>query len=636
MVGVRSGSWRSRTVAVVLALVLPMVAAVVAAVVGQPASAAARSAAAGGGVSYRHQLLAKATPDECFVGIGLAYPVGPPCAQGQPKTNQGYVWGMTRAGKQIWFGTGANINCLTSGRNLHPSDPNLNDDWVCEYGESQIAKRNPNLPASLGDHRPPRLYAYDLRTNRLVEKTADVRAASPEDANRLTTTAGIRAAGNHQGVLFLGGPALSESINLYAFDADTGRFLGSTNLPQYGNLRHFLVADGALYIGVGVGANGGNRGHVLRWTGSKANPFSFVQVANLPAQAADLTVHEGRIFVTTWIGSGDEATVSAGRATGSGDGAAADPPVPGMASVWMSPKLSDGARGLNPADADRWTRVWSVSQYEPDAVTARTYALGGLASYQGHLYWGTMHVPLKATYMHLLTYPPSNETEAGEQIRYTQRAIAIFRGKNFGGSRQKVDLLYGTPELPAYDPAGNGGEGRWYAASTNYTPLYGASGFGNQFLNYTWKMAVAGGRLYVGTMDWSYISKDLGRQTAAQPGIAAPAAKLLNDPAVTARLLGASASAARALGDPTATADPTPQAVTYGADLWVFSPGSKPATAVSQTGIGNYLNYGVRNMVTDGATVYLGMANPMNLRTDPNDDVPEGGWELIKLTAKGC
>jgi hypothetical protein len=55
---------------------------------------------------------------------------------------------------------------------------------------------------------------------------------------------------------------------------------------------------------------------------------------------------------------------------------------------------------------------------------------------------------------------------------------------------------------------------------------------------------------------------------------------------------------------------------------------------VDTTGLGNYLNYGVRSMVVDGSTVYIGTANPMNLRTDLTDDVPEGGWELLKLTPK--
>ena len=30
----------------------------------------------------------------------------------------------------------------------------------------------------------------------------------------------------------------------------------------------------------------------------------------------------------------------------------------------------------------------------------------------------------------------------------------------------------------------------------------------------------------------------------------------------------------------------------------------------------------------------IGMADPMNLRTDPTDAIPEGGWELIKLDAR--
>jgi hypothetical protein len=575
---------------------LAALAIVVAAAV--PAAPAVAAPEAGPPPGYEHSLLAKAAPDECFAGVGLPYPAGPPCAEGQAKVNQGYIWGMTRAQRKLWFGTGANVNCLTSGRNLGPTEPHLNEDWVCEYGQSQIAKANPSLPFSLGDHRSPRLYTYDLSRKALTEKTDEVKNASEDDKTRLTKTAGIRAAGNHQGVVFLGGPALGESINLFAFDGDTGAFLGSVNLPQYGNIRHFVVADGVLYAGVGVGANGGNRGHVLRWTGSKADPFSFVEVARLPAQAADLTVHDGRVFVTTWIGADDSLAATT----------AVDPPVPGIASVWMSPKLSDGERGLDTTDAERWTRVWSASEYEPDPLVARTYALGGLASYGGYLYWGTMHVPLKATKIHITQYPPVDETAAKSAFQNTQRAIAIFRGKNFGGETEKVDLLYGAPELPVYDPAGNGGAGSWAAGSTGYTPVYGASGFGNRFLNYTWKMVVAGGRLYVGTMDWSYISQDLQEDTAESLNLSASVA---DDP-------------------------PAPPPPTYGADVYVFDSHSKAARAIDTSGMGNYLNYGVRNMVADGTNVYLGMANPMNLRADPNDDVPEGGWELIKLSPERC
>ncbi|MFI6164338.1 hypothetical protein ACIA59_30830 [Micromonospora haikouensis] len=599
-----------RLLAAVAVLGLGPVLAVPSAALAAPLDAAG----AAGGQPPTTQLLAKAPPDECFAGIGQPYPAGPPCETGQAKVNQAYLWGMTRAGRTLFFGTGANVNCLTSGRTLENTVPTQNADWVCEYGESQIAKRNPQLPVKLGDHRIPRLYTYDTKSNQLTEKTELVKAASPDDATRLQNTVGIRAAGNYGGVALLGGPALGESINLFAFDTDTGAYLGSHNFTSYGNIRHFTVADGALYAGVGVGNNGGNRGHVLRWMGSKTDPFNFAQVATLPAQAADLTVHEGRIFVTTWPGSDNEFS----------GGEAAPAPVPAsIASVWMSPKLSDGAPGLTPDDDAAWQQVWNVASYEPDAVVARSYGLGGLASYGGYLYWGTMHVPMKATSLHLSIYPPVDEAGITATAQNTQRAISIYRGKGFGSSKQKVDLLYGSTELPAFDPEANGGVGAWTTKSTNYTPKYGPAGFGNPYNNYTWKMAVAGGKLYVGTMDWSYLAKEFGQQTATALGLSPQMGDVLaKAPAVAAAPAGARATAE------------IPEAV-YGGDLYAFPSTKKPATTISDTGVGNYLNYGVRNMVVDGSTIYLGMANPMNLRTDPNDDVPEGGWELIKLKA-GC
>ncbi|MFI9526201.1 hypothetical protein [Micromonospora rosaria] len=587
-----------------------LVAAVVVLGLGPALVTPAAALAAAGGRPGTPTVLAKAAPDECFAGIGQPYPAGPPCATGQSKVNQAYLWGMTRAGKTLFFGTGANVNCLTSGRTLRNTTPAINADWVCEYGESQIAKRNPQLPVTLGDHRMPRLYSYDLRANRITEKTDLVRNASPDDLTRLQTTVGIRAAGNHGGVALLGGPALGESINLFAFDTDTGAYLGSRNFPAYGNIRHFVVAQGALYAGVGVGANGGNRGHVLRWTGSKADPFSFAEVANLPAQAADLTVHEGRIFVTTWPGGTEEL-------------AAATPstPVPAsIASVWMSPKLAAGAPGLTPDDAGAWQQVWNVTGYEPDAVVARSYGLGGLASYGGYLYWGSMHVPLKASTLHLSVYPPVDEAGIRATIQNTQRAISIHRGKGFGSRHQRVELLYGATELPAYDPAANGGAGAWSVVSNGLTPKYGPAGFGNPYNNYTWKMAVAGGKLFVGTMDWSYLAKELGQATAEELGLSPAMGDVLAAaPAVTA-----------------ARANPEIPPAVYGGDLYAFPGPTKPAKTISDAGVGNHLNYGVRNMVVDGTTLYLGMANPMNLRTDPTDDVPEGGWELIRLSGDRC
>ena len=429
-------------------------------------------------------------------------------------------------------------------------------------GQSQLSKQR-GLPSTIGDWRPPKVLVYDLVSRSVTDRTADIANASPADANRLLTTLGMRAAGSFGGVALLGGPSLNGAINLFAFDTSTGSYLGSTTLTAYGNIRHFLVADGALYAGVGLGVNGASGGRILRWTGSRTDPFAFVEVGDLPDQAADLTVFHGRVFVSTWVPRGTN---------------------PDLAGLWMSPPLRSD--GLTTVDATNWHEVWSVSRYEPDPLVATTYNVGALATYDGYLYWGTMHVPFQADFQFQAAHPPTSQAEATADAQDTQRATVLFRGRDFGTDRQKVGLLYGESTLPAFDPGTNA----WQPTSTRYTPLYGASGFGNAFNNYTWTMGVAAGRLYVGTMDWSFIAHDL---IPARPV----------DPAG------------------------------FGADLWTFRSSAGPATAVDTTGLGNYLNYGIRTMVTDGTTLYLGMADPMNLRTDPSAG-PEGGWELIQLDTR--
>jgi hypothetical protein len=109
------------------------------------------------------------------------------------------------------------------------------------------------------------------------------------------------------------------------------------------------------------------------------------------------------------------------------------------------------------------------------------------------------------------------------------------------------------------------------------------------FNNYTWTATVIRNSLLFGTMDWRYLID---------------------------------ASVAAAIG--------TPITVTsgrgYGADLWRFVDPEKPARPEDTGGAGNYLNYGIRTMLTssDGRTVYIGTANPMNLEEG-------GGWELRRL-----
>jgi hypothetical protein len=576
MARLRPHVWRIVVVAATAAL-LPVLALM----------APSSGSASGSAPDARRELLAKAQPDECFNGIGNPYPDGPPCAEGQAKVNQAYVWGMTQAGDTLMFGTGANVNCLVAGYSLNLPTPEQTDDWVCEFGESQVVT-DYGVPPNIGDFRPPEVFSYDLADSTLTDLTPEITASST-DEDLLDRTMGLRSAGSLNGVAFFAGPGMSGAINMFAFDTDTGAYLGSHSFPAYFDIRRFVTVDNVLYAGVGLaGTTPGGR--VLRWTGDKSNPFQFEEVGDTPSEVAELTTYDNHLVVNTW--------------------ASTTPGVPvQQAGVWLSPAIPTG--GLTPANATGWTELWKPSDYEPDATIAGTYDCGALMEYQGYLYFGTMNVPMRGTVAITTKYPPADDQQAQRDLDMSQRTISIWRMKNVDSGSPTTELLYGARKLPAYDPGKNDGAGGWSLQPTGWTPKYGASGFGNFWNNYTWTMGVAGGKLYVGTMDWSLLKDDLVATEAKQLGIKD------TSPQALAKLM-----------------PQTGHGNGNGADLWEFSSSHSRAKAVSTDGVGNYLNYGVRTMVVDGSTLYLGMADPMNLDTSTTDNKPEGGWELIKLSTR--
>jgi hypothetical protein len=553
----------------------------------------------GNGSSSAEELLAKSEPDECFCGIG-AEDNGPisnsatgdcsdltpeePLTVCLPKRNYSYIWGLTKIGSQIWFGTLQNTLCVFgSGFNpLLQQEPELGDNAVCEYQESYLASMKP-LPI-LGDLRTPKIMVYDTQTGLTQEISVDNCEGGSE---LLEGTLGLRQAGSFTSgdfeVVILAGPSLSGSINMFAFDPRTRVCLAARNFPQYNDARNnMIVVDGVLYSTVGKSIDDENPeggGRVLRYVGDIADPLRWEEVGKLDTIGAALTFHEGRIFVGTWpnitVALADPGVAQAPNLLNG--------PRPG---IFMGPVVPPG--GLTSANFNDWVKVWQTSDYEPDLTTSATYGIGDIESYGGKLWWGTLHVPLVAFAVHIVFLEfdladPDCSSDPVCSARYnlafveTRRASAIFRGSNFD-STPEIELLYGESSLPAF----NASTGQWEEKQNNMSavPLFGQSGFNNSQNFYTWNMEVFGDRLYVATFE--------NQEEDFSPGNA------------------------------------------LGADLFRFRDLNSAAEPVSLDGFGNFFNYGFRTLLSDedgkdgDHALYIGTANPFNL-------APEGGWELWRL-----
>ncbi|MES1258609.1 MAG: hypothetical protein ABUS51_09265 [Acidobacteriota bacterium] len=539
-------------------------------------------------------LQAKAQPDECYFGLGKNFPfTKPPCLFSQPKVNQGYIWGATTAGTNIWFGTVANPQCVTEGGLFPPETltPYQTDSWACEFGVSPYVPTF--LPASIGDFRPPQIFVYDTTTHALTEKTPKlpVSASNPLGLDPIVyATRGFRGAVTIGNLVLIAGPSLLGGLNFLVFRADTLDYLGSATVPVFDNVRQMIVYNNQLYIPVGTNLQGGN---VLRWDGNLQTlpqpctsclSLHLDVVGTFDGIGAFIAIHNGRFYVSTWP-------------TG-------QPNV--LAALYMSPPLTQA--GLTAGDANRWRKVWDASQYEPDPIIAASYAGGALQSFDGYLYWGTMHVPWFSTAIFLgVNGSPTTDQGWQNAIVNTFRTATLFRGQNLD-STPAIQLLYGLPVLPKYtSPPFGGPDGTWQLVNNNMpggtgVPLYGPPGFGNAYNDYTWTMNIWDNRLWVGTMDWSHPAQQGTNFIFQQLG------------------------------------QPVPIEIStffsfqnFGADLYFFQSSASPAVPESDSGLGNYTSYGVRALVPNG-NLFVGMANPSNLLTGPFG--PQGGWELLELAKK--
>lgn len=132
---------------------------------------------------------AKASPDECWTGLGENTRYDfidqqnalTPCNTNQiPKVDQGYIWGQVLVGNQIFFGSFANPQCLGSGAGAADTPVAIPNAWACEYADSPYSTTNGGLaPPSLGDDRPPRMYIYDIPSQTIRDITPKLGGSPP-------------------------------------------------------------------------------------------------------------------------------------------------------------------------------------------------------------------------------------------------------------------------------------------------------------------------------------------------------------------------------------------------------------------------------------------------------------------------
>lgn len=561
-----------------------------------------------------HEKVASAQFDECFYRIGAERNYYNPndltakeinkCtnSRGDLKTNQGYLWGITSSGDSIWFGTASNINSTGLGSVIRKLGLNFIPPFKLPTIVAELQRstyKNGELGV-LGDYRPPRIYTYDTKTEKFTERT-------PDDP-LIEKTYGLRSAGSLNGVVILAGPCFDEElkgINLFAFNAASYDFLGSCNIKNLvdengqiiaediNNIRKWLTLNNVLYTTVGTNTGG----NVLRWKGTVLDPFKFEVVGTLEDQGVELAYHEKRLFITTWPPAEDFSGVST---------------TPGEeCGLWMTKdEVPEG--GLQAGT--EFAEVWNVSDYEPDGLIASVYQLGPAISFDGYLYWGTMHVPVTLPMVEFMAANSGDLRPAYllEAIKKTDRLTALFRGKNFSSGNPKIELLYGEKTLPKYQS-----EGEWSNVPNNMnaTPLYGKSGFGNNHNYYTWSMAVFNNQLYIGTHDRTYPNEGYGVSVFINNFLNAVAGNDSNAKEIyfsTPFKISNSLKASNSLP---------------GADLFKFSDSNSPAVPVTETCFGNDGVYGFRNMIIMNDALYLGTASSNNLH-------PSGGWELYKLAPK--
>jgi len=559
---------------------------------------------------FSFKRVAKAQKDGCFFSVGnennqyaaKGIDIEACLAEGgNPKANQSYIWCSTEEAGKLFYGTASNYLCQ-SFMNFSRNDSLHDNCLACEWKYSMFGAQN-DLIGFYGDFRPPHAYVFDPETGEHIDIT-------PYEDPLLQHTLGLRAAGSIDSIVFFAGPGMGKNpgelqgIRIFAFDAITNDFLESVQLDsllaeyhlQPDNVRRCACVNESLYIGLSakdLKEENKKIGIVLKWTGNRHDLFKCQLVARVPGPVNEITLHNDRLYLHTW------PTINMGHANSD------EVKIESVSSIYMSSKIE--ACGLTEDHIDSWEKVWDYSKYDPDDFVWQAYSGGKMISYNGYLYYGTLHMPMANFLMMKLKKDDASTWEMLNGLLGSHRAITVFRCKDFSLKEPEVEIVFGMEELPVYDTE----KKKWKteANKLNKKPLSGPMGIWSPFNHYTWSMEELDGKLFIGTKSFFRMVPEM--VSAMSDKMVSRLQKRID----TTKCIRSEIINVSGLYIPSNW---------VGGDLFYLTKDSNIPLNITSDGFGNQYNYGMRSMTRIRDKLYVGTANPYNL-------TEKGGYELIEV-----
>jgi len=494
------------------------------------------------------------------------YNAGAPVPNGsKPWRNNQYVLGSTTTDTQIWYGASTSVFCYW---------PMISMKMPLALMNFESERMGCQLMAPTGQMPDAQAFVYNPSTGENIhlgpdtvkngeqywedmmnftgEEIGIMNPVTDPETGEVTLVPdntrypfSFRAVGASDGLVFVMGYVATpdpEVVNdgtapkigynrLFVFNEANMEYLGFTEF-HYDTVRRFETVthpDGSkgMYWFGGPDQSGGqagiSRNEMLRWVGTKDEPFKGGSLGN----GFDIVSGEGFLkygvvgdFAPFTDKDGDTRFASSAWYNPKGE----------SASMLFTNKMP--AAGFTAEQPVEFKSFFHYDDYDPDTTAAHGAKFAANAFYKGYLYFGSYHQGTSGAYDHLVKAhckvtniaEDGTVTEEGplcaikngatdqsdeaiakheEFMMKSWRAISLFRIKIediVDGEADDVELLYGNEQDWVF--VADGKDDYHFEMKPNMMgqkPLYGKEGFGHQGNVYTFTMAVHDDKLFVGT-----------------------------------------------------------------------------------------------------------------------------------------